>query len=401
MAEINALSGEQSGQNRLVYSSTWIQAQQQLIAWGQQLGLRVTVDRYGTVYLDLVGREFPGQIIATGSHMDTVRQGGDYDGLYGVIGGLEAIANLAKRFGQPKKTLRLIAFSEEEGSRFPATFTGSKHYARLPVTETINDDQGLSFAVARAQAVAQLVKDGVVFELPQLPETFTELHIEQGPRLFDQKIDIGLVESIVGQKRYTVVVKGQANHAGTTPMVDRADALQTAVMLIHYLQEQRRRFSEQLTLTVGAFAVLPNTANVIPGRVQFTVDCRSSDAIELTSYGRLVENLAQVETNPRISIEISQWTETAVTELDSMLLTEHQKLADKLGFSWCKLASGAGHDSQIMAQVARTTMIFVPSVGGISHAPAEYTPTADLERGLALLTASLYEQAYGGVTTNK
>jgi allantoate deiminase len=237
--QINDLSKGEVGQNRLVYSPTWIAAQQQIIQWGLDLGFQGTVDDFGTAYLDIPGKTNPEQVIATGSHVDTVKQGGRFDGLYGVLGGLQALERLLDDNGQPSKTLRLISFSEEEGSRFPETFTGSKHYTGQPINLAMRDPDGISFDAARRAAVSKLDRPGVSHNLPALPVTFTELHIEQGPRLIDHHLQIGLVTSIVGQRRFTVTVKGIANHAGTTPMNDRADALQMAVDLISDLRKKR------------------------------------------------------------------------------------------------------------------------------------------------------------------
>ncbi len=394
LAKINALSQDTAGQNRLVYSPGWVAAQRQLLAWGQDLGLTVTLDDYGTVYLDLIGSTQPETIIATGSHMDTVVQGGPLDGLYGVLGGLQALLTLKRALGQPKKTLRVIAFSEEEGSRFPTTFSGSKHYARIEDTTGLKDKDGLDFDSVRTAAVAQLAGPNIQRTLPKLPATFTELHIEQGPRLAAAKAQIGLVAAIVGQRRYTVTVTGVANHAGTTPMAQRHDALQATVQFINRLFLLAQSLSPDLTLTVGELALTPNTVNVIPGKVVFTVDCRHTDTALLDNFETLMTNTAELLTHTPLTIQVSRWAKIPPVQLDPQLLAQNANLADQLKLSHLTLASGAGHDSQIMTQVTPTTMIFVPSIKGISHAPQEATATPDLLAGVKLLTASLYRQAY-------
>lgn len=394
LATINQFKTNEVGQNRLVYSPTWVEAQRQVIKWGLELGFQVSVDDFGTAYLDMPGTTEPETVIATGSHIDTVAQGGQYDGLYEVLGGLQAIENLVVEFGRPQKTLRLISFSEEEGSRFPDTFTGSKHYTGQQVDLTMKDPAGIQFDDARKQAVIKLMLAGVHHQLPDLPDTFTELHIEQGPRLIDHGLQIGLVTGIVGQRRYTVTVKGIANHAGTTPMNDRADALQHAVDLIVALREQARRLNPDLTFTVGEMHISPNTSNVIPGLVTFTVDCRNSDEAVLDQFERLLQQTVEAPGNPRITSSANRWAKSDVTQLDRQLLESNQAIANQLGFKSIQLASGAGHDSQIMAKHTRTTMIFVPSINGISHAPAENTSQEDLLRGVELLSASLHQQAY-------
>lgn len=391
---INQFSGDQIGQNRLVYSPTWVKGQQQLIKWGLQAGMTVTVDAYGTVYLDVIGSQSPNGIIATGSHMDTVVHGGQYDGLYGVLGGFQAISNLVTALGQPKKTLRLVSFSEEEGSRFPATFTGSKHYARVADIHNIRDHHGISFDDAREKAVSRLQLPGVKTGLPKLPDSFTELHIEQGPRLINQHLQIGLVTSIVGQRRFTVTINGVANHAGTTPMADRHDALLIATSLINRLAIIARTISRQLTFTVGELHVWPNTANVIPGKVTFSVDTRHVKKSVLDQFETTLRAEAQKVAVPPVQVTIDRWVNDQPTLLDADLLAQNQRLAKTLGFTTATFASGAGHDSEIMSRVTPTTMIFVPSIKGISHAPEEKTAPADLHTGVALLQESLKSQAY-------
>ncbi|APR07414.1 M20 family metallo-hydrolase [Lentilactobacillus parabuchneri] len=392
--QINDLSKGEVGQNRLVYSPTWIAAQQQIIQWGLDLGFQVTVDDFGTAYLDIPGKTNPEQVIATGSHIDTVKQGGRFDGLYGVLGGLEALERLLDADGQPSKTLRLISFSEEEGSRFPETFTGSKHYTGQSINLAMRDPDGISFEAARQAAVSKLDLPGVNHNLPALPVTFTELHIEQGPRLIDHHLQIGLVTSIVGQRRFTVTVKGIANHAGTTPMNDRADALQMAVDLISDLRKNARQVDPQLTFTVGEFHVSPNTSNVIPGRVDFTIDTRHEKETVLDQFEQILHQVVETPRASKITSSVNRWAKSDATQLDQAMLARNQAIADHLGFRSSQLASGAGHDSQIMAQMTRTTMIFVPSINGTSHAPEENTSQADLERGVTLLTESLHQQAY-------
>ncbi|MGF2384927.1 M20 family metallo-hydrolase [Lentilactobacillus otakiensis] len=394
LATINDLSEGEIGQNRLVYSPTWIEAQKQVIQWALQLGLTVTVDDFGTAYMDIPGTDHPGQVIATGSHIDTVAQGGRFDGLYGVLGGMQAIENLLATEGQPKQTLRLISFSEEEGSRFPDTFTGSKHYTGAKINLSMTDPDGIHFDDARQSAVAQLNLPGVKHDLPDLPATFTELHIEQGPRLIDHQLQIGLVTAIVGQRRFTVTVKGIANHAGTTPMDERADALEMAVTLISQLRDQVHQLDSGLTFTVGEMHISPNTSNVIPGLVTFTIDTRNNDEQILDNFEQIIHQVVAQHQEPKITSTVNRWAKSDVTHLDNQLLAANQKAADKLGFSSTQLASGAGHDSQIMAKVTRTTMIFVPSIDGISHAPEENTGQVDLLHGVELLTESLHQQAY-------
>ncbi|WP_054708447.1 hydantoinase/carbamoylase family amidase [Secundilactobacillus paracollinoides] len=302
---------------------------------------------------------------------------------------------LRDRHGQPHQTLRAISFSEEEGSRFPTTFSGSKHYARLADITGLTDDSGASFDTARITAVTQLQQlPGVTRQLPALPKSFTELHIEQGPRLITTGRTIGLVSAIVGQRRFTITVTGTANHAGTTPMNQRHDALQAAITLMSQLRVTAATAESQLTFTVGQLTVSPNTSNVIPGKVVFTVDCRHADDTVLGAFETAMRHLVNQTSAPGITASIIRWVHDKPAPLAAPLLAANRMLATQLGFDPVVMDSGAGHDSEIMSRVTPTTMIFVPSVNGISHAPNEYTAPEDLAAGIKLLTASLFQQAY-------
>ena len=379
-----------TGQNRLVYSEQWLHNQKTLIVLGQKYGAKATVDDYGNVSLDFPGQEatLP---IATGSHMDTVWQGGRYDGLYGVLGGFCAIQKVYQQGGLPKKPLRLISFSEEEGSRFPAAFTGSKHYTgQQQQVAALVDETGITFAQARENAIKQLQAiPGVRQQRAPLPVSFTELHIEQGPRLSQAHQSIGLVTGIVAQNRYNVTVHGQANHAGTTPMAQRQDAIATASRLMASLYDLADNSSNSLTFTIGEIHVSPNVSNVIAESCTFTIDCREESDERLATFLSAMNTVIKQFDN----VTIEQTLHVPATLLSQALRKQNAEIATQMKFPFRELFSGAGHDSQIMSTVVPTAMIFVPSKAGISHAPAEYTKMSDLLIGVALLTASLSAQA--------
>lgn len=381
----------QHDQNRLVYNQDWLANQRDLIFLGQRYGATVTVDDYGNVYLDFPGK-MNDQPVATGSHMDTVKHGGRYDGLYGVLGGFCAIQQLYEQHGIPNHPIRLISFSEEEGSRFPAAFTGSKYYTGNLQAEKLLDNQGITFDAARHLAVTQLQNlPYVKAQRVALPVTFTELHIEQGPRLAQSHKKIGLVSGIVAQNRYAVTVHGQANHAGTTPMAQRQDAIATASLLIAKLYALAAKAAEDLTFTIGEIHVSPNVSNVVAESCRFTIDCRANTDDQLTAF--VTQMLQLIEQSKRTSV--IETLCVPATQLSDDLRIQNAALATQMNYSYQTLFSGAGHDSQIMSSFVPTTMIFVPSEAGISHAPAEYTKPADLLSGVTLLSASLFMQANG------
>ena len=381
---------------RRAFSPLFLEAREWLRGEFEAAGLTTRLDAGGNLIGTRAGRNAQRKPIATGSHCDTVMSGGRFDGIIGVLAGIEVAHTMQEHGITLDHPFEVIDFLSEEPSDYGISCVGSRALcgqlsadmlaARNPQGETL------------AQGIARIGGDPAALNAPlrRAGETaaFVELHIEQGPRLIDQGLQIGLVKSIVGQRRYTVTVKGIANHAGTTPMNDRADALQHAVDLIVTLREQARRLNPDLTFTVGEMHISPNTSNVIPGLVTFTVDCRNSDEAVLDQFERLLQQTVTAPGNPQITSSADRWAKSDVTLLDRQLLENNQAIANQLGFKSFQLASGAGHDSQIMAKHTRTTMIFVPSINGISHAPAENTSQEDLLRGVELLAASLHQQAY-------
>jgi allantoate deiminase len=380
---------DEVGQNRLVYNQQWLRNQQALILLGQEHDAQATVDDYGNVSLDFPGQEISAPI-ATGSHMDTVRQGGRYDGLYGVLGGFCAIQKLYQQGHLPKKPLRLISFSEEEGSRFPAAFTGSNYYTGHQQVTPLVDEMGITFDQARRDAVRQLQTiPGVRRQRAPLPASFTELHIEQGPRLAQAHQSLGLVTGIVAQDRYDVTVYGRANHAGTTPMAQRQDAMATASHLMAELYDLANKSSKSLSFTIGEIHVSPNVSNVIAERCTFSIDCREESDERLATFLTDMQVVIQHFEN----VTVKQTLHVPATLLSQALRKQNAEIATRMNFPFQELFSGAGHDSQIMSTVTPTAMIFVPSEAGISHAPTEYTKMSDLLYGVALLATSLSIQA--------
>lgn len=379
------------GQNRLVYNAQWRHNQQQLLRLGHHLGATSAVDFIGNVCLDFPGQCHNARPIMTGSHMDTVAMGGKYDGLYGILGGLCAIQQIIAHHGRPHNPLRLISFSEEEGSRFPAAFTGSRYFTHHTTPTGLIDANGQSFDHARYQAVQALhsLADRVVPTFSPA-QSFTELHIEQGPRLANAHRSIGLVQGIVAQQRFIVTVTGQSNHAGTTPMSGRQDAVEIGCTLISQIYQLAHHQASDLRVTIGQLTVHPNTSNVIAGEVRFSIDLRHHDDLQVARFVAYLSKL--IASQPQATI--ASTLQVPATLLAPTMLQANRLCAQQLGLSALELFSGAGHDSQIVSQTTPTAMIFVPSQGGISHSPDEFTALSDLVRGSQVLAASLYTQAY-------
>ena len=226
-------------------------------------------------------------------------------------------------------------------------------------------------------------------------KAFVELHIEQGNVLENQGLQIGVVNSIAGQRRYTVVMKGQANHAGTTPMGYRRDAVYAFSRICAESIEKARAIGDPLVLTFGKVEPKPNTVNVVPGEVLFTIDCRHTDSDVLIDFTqKLEQRINEIANEMDIEATIDLWMDEAPVPMDANIVAILEEAAKKAHMKYRVMHSGAGHDSQIIAPHYPTAMIFVPSIGGISHNPAEATKLEDLVEGVKMMASALYELAY-------
>lgn len=386
----------EGGVTRLLYSKEWVQAQQALMQKMMDYGMRTYFDSVGNLFGRVEGTQEKDSVILTGSHIDTVVQGGKYDGAYGILASLLAVKRLVESHGLPKKTIEVVSLCEEEGSRFPITYWGSKNmmadYSLKAVEET-TDKEGIPFIKAMEEAgfaistYTQKKRSDI--------KHFIEIHIEQGAVLEANHLDIGLISHIVGQKRFTIFLNGQSNHAGTTPMLERKDAMVCAANAISQLTKLANSISSSLRVTTGQIFVKPNVPNVIAGNVQFTLDVRHHESQVLEYYCdqaiQLVQSLAE---KSGIQISIEKWTDITPVELD---VTLHEVMKEKIaskGLKFTTMISGAGHDAQVFGQHLPTTLLFVPSKNGISHSPFEYTSPEYLENGVSVLMDYLYRLAY-------
>ena len=335
-------------------------------------------------------------IILTGSHVDTVVEGGKYDGAYGIIASLIAVSRLFETYGYPKKTIEVVSFCEEEGSRFPLTFWGSRNTNGAYTFDHIKDlkdADGISFLDAMKKA-------GFEPEHYQTPvrndiERFIEVHIEQGMVLEKNQKSIGVVTHIVGQRRYHIRIKGESNHAGTTPMPYRKDAVVTASQFISFLTNKAKEIDSDLVATVGRIDVTPNVPNVVAGEVEFSLDIRHHKDEILDKYCQTIfSEFRQVSETLNMEIEFTQWMDVMPVPMDLELLQVIRKIAQQKNLPFQDIVSGAGHDAQVFASKIPTNLIFVPSKDGISHNPKEFTSLKELEMGIELLTEVLYQLAY-------
>ncbi|THF81296.1 allantoate deiminase [Cohnella fermenti] len=387
----------EEGVTRLLYSPSWLEAQRYLSSTMQAAGLAPRFDAAGNLYGRLAGRDPDAPVVLTGSHVDTVRNAGKYDGAYGIVAGLVAVSYLKKKYGDPIRPIEVVSFAEEEGSRFPIAYWGSGNAAglydwRQDGTE-LKDEDGISLreAMLASGFGGREQEDARRSDLA----AFVELHIEQGMVLERMEKRIGIVETIVGQRRYAISLEGAANHAGTTPMTMRQDALAGAAEVIFRLEALAAQWGEPLVATVGKIEASPNTPNVIAGGVAFTVDVRHSDEWKLNAFCDLaLSEIERIALRRRLRHRITPWLATKPVPMSHALTRSTERICQELVLPYRKMVSGAGHDAQLFPTLCPAAMIFVPSKAGISHSPSEYTEPGLLADGARVLTAMLYELAY-------
>jgi len=363
-----------------------------VVGWMKALGLAVQVDAVGNVIGLRAGRERLAPIM-TGSHIDTVRTGGRYDGNYGVLAGLEIVRSLNQRGITTRRPIAVAFFTNEEGARFHPDMLGSLVYAG---------------GLALNEAHAAVDKDGVALgdELRRIgylgaaqpgaikPHAFVELHIEQGPILDEEKLKIGVVESVQGISWTEYTVAGISNHAGTTPMRLRRDAGYFAASATLFVRALAREMGGNQVGTVGALTLRPNLINVVPNQAVFTVDLRNTDEGRLKeAEARLGDHMVKAAAAERVEVRAKVLARFEPVIFDPSLVSRVEHHATALGLSTRRMPSGAGHDAQMMQRLCPTAMIFVPSVGGLSHNVGEHTEPADLVAGAQVLMNLVLELA--------
>ncbi|CAI1499171.1 Allantoate amidohydrolase [Serratia grimesii] len=384
------------GMTRLLYTKEWVEAQKALKNTFDAAGLETHFDAVGNLFGRLEGSKYPAQVILCGSHIDTVVNGGNLDGQFGIEAAYLAIKHLKETYGAPLRSLEVVALAEEEGSRFPYVFWGSKNIVGLAQKEDvqrISDAKGVGFVDAMHSA-------GFDFPTQDQPlredlAAFVEIHIEQGKVLETEGKTIGVVTSIVGQRRYDVRLHGEANHAGTTPMSYRKDTVHAFSRICCESIAKAQVEGDPLVLTFGKVEPKPNTVNVVPGFTHFTLDCRHTDQTTLLRFSQEIEgDIQRICAEMGIAVEIDLWMDEPPIPMDKQLVKCVSQLCEAQQLNFRMMHSGAGHDSQIFSPHVPTVMMFVPSIAGISHNPAEKTHIADLNEGVKILAQTLYQLAY-------
>jgi len=391
LAELAQLGAWEGGIDRALFSAADRTARERFADWARRSGLELAQDRSGNVFARRAGE--PGRApILFGSHLDTVRTGGPYDGAYGVVAALGAIELLRARGIATVHPLEAVAWAGEEGSRFALGCLGSGAFAGLNAQTTIDalvDADGTTFAAARDGATGLL--PGVGLRADEIPAAYLELHVEQGPVLEHAGARLGVVTAIAGQARHAIVVSGESGHAGTVPMTQRSDALVAVAEMISALDAAVRETGDAV-LTVGKLDVEPNQTNVIPARVTFRTDARSVDDARIDALTERLHALAAAARAHRgVDIRIDLLERRAAVAMDPVLRACVRSAVGALDPSAPDLPSGAGHDAMCVATIAPAAMIFVPSIGGQSHVAGERTAPADLELGVEALARALVE----------
>jgi N-carbamoyl-L-amino-acid hydrolase len=358
--------------------------------WMRELGLEVRVDRIGNIFGLRRGSDDTAPVM-TGSHIDTVRTGGRYDGCLGVLGGLEVVQTLADAGVTTRRPLVVGAFTDEEGARFHPDMAGSLAYVGGMPLDELYATRGIDGKSFRDE----LERIGYLGDAPvplYRPHAYIELHIEQGPVLDLEGITIGAVEDLQGISWTEVLVTAQSNHAGTTPMRMRHDAGYCAAAIGTFVRQLTKEIGGSQVGTVGSITLHPNLTNVIAARARVTVDLRNTDDVLLKrAEGRLAEFLAQLARDEGVKIETHSLARFAPVIFDKNIAQLVARTAQRLGHSCRPMTSGAGHDAQMIARIAPTAMIFVPSIKGISHNPAEDTRPEHLAAGADVLLHTLLE----------
>lgn len=383
---------------RLLYSPQWLEARRLLKHWMGEQGLAIKSDSIGNLYGRLQGTVGK-RIVLTGSHIDTVINGGAYDGVVGVVAGLEALRVLNKRYGHPRCSIEVVAICDEEGTRFGSSFIGSRIANGLldyEAVRSLTDCSGISLDEAMKKAGAGIYGNDIL--QPYISEdisAFIELHVEQGSNLYDDGIRIGVVKTITGQIKLNFILYGTENHAGTTPMYKRKDALTAAAEMILAVERLAGKSGKDAVATVGVLDITPNVSNVVPGKATFTADIRHPDKSEgIRLEEQIRAECSKIAAARCVDLRIEKRAEQSPVNMDDGIVGIIDKAADALGMQYCSCVSGAGHDAQIFSQKVKTGMIFVPSINGISHNPKELTDINDIGKGTELLAEVLYRLAY-------
>jgi allantoate deiminase len=380
LEQLAELSDEPGGLTRLFLSPAHARAVALVAEWMREAGLTTHLDAIG----NLVGRRGEGKTLLLGSHIDTVRDAGWYDGNFGVLAAIAAV----QAAGDLPYAVEVIAFGDEEGVRFPQTLSGSRALAGSfnPAALAGRDAEGVSMAEALTAFGGNPDAVPAIARAPQTILGYVELHIEQGPVLEAAALAAGVVTAINGASRFTVTVTGQAGHAGTVPMAMRRDALTAAAEMLLAV-EAVGRASPDLVATVGALSLHPGAPNSVPGSVKFSIDVRAPvDAARFDAVLAMTATLDRIAASRNVDLSLTQTHDAPAVACAPWLQAQLAEALAARGLPVLHLPSGAGHDAMAMADLCPVGMLFIRCRGGISHTPAESITPADADIAVDALT---------------
>lgn len=376
--------------NRVAFSDGDLEGRAYVIGLMEQAGLETSVDAAGNIIGRRPGRKAGLKPIGFGSHIDMVPHGGNYDGCVGSMAAIEVVQSLHDNKITTDHPLELIVFSNEEGG-----VMGSRALAGTLKPDALRVENSTGYSMG--EGIERLGGDTTrLFEISRPKGSmaaFLELHIEQGGILDGEDLDIGVVEGIVGLRWWDVTIRGMANHAGTTPMDMRQDALLAAARFVQAVNEEALKMEGKQVATVGRIRANPGAPNVIPGEVLLSLEIRdlSDDTIDAL-YESIVRRAEAIAGDSGTTFDFTQLDTTGKPALTAeWIQAEIRKASDGLGLSHRQMQSGAGHDAQDMALICPAGMIFIPSRDGISHSPEEYSSPQDITNGANVLMATLLQ----------
>lgn len=379
--ELAAISETPEGLTRVYLSPQHLQANQQAALWMTQAGMTVWQDSVGNICGRYEGEQEGAPAILLGSHLDTVRNAGRYDGMLGVLTAIEVVHSLHRQGRRLKKAIEIVGFCDEEGTRFGITLLGSRGLTGTWPESWLAQTDADGVSVAQAMVLAGLDPARIHLAARSQEEiaAYLELHIEQGPCLEQEGLALGVVEAINGARRLNCCFTGEAGHAGTVPMSHRKDALAAAAEWMVLVETLTREQGGNLVATVGTLRCAPGAVNVIPGEVTLTLDIRGPNDQPLDALlSRLLASAQEIAARRHLQFSAEEFYRIAATACDSELQRVLSEAVQEVQGRSVSLPSGAGHDAIAIAECWPSAMLFVRCKGGISHHPAESVTTDDV-----------------------
>ena len=387
LAEFNSSKG--NGLTRFSLTKEDREARDYIKSELAKLDLEIYEDSAGTIFGKMQGSKKELPSIMIGSHFDSVKNGGNFDGPAGVVMGLEVLRTLKENNVKLQHSVEFVGMIEEEGGRFGSGVFASRAMANgIKYSEIAanKDSDGISMAEAFEAFGFDPLEIETAKRDPKEIKAFIELHIEQGPVLENEKIDLGIVDFIVGITEFKINIKGKQDHAGTTPMNMRNDALVAASRLISEIEEFGIRAGEGTVATVGMMKVLPGAGNIVPGEVEFLVDIRSKNQKCIDEVkNNIIAYLENLSKNNNFKWEKTEMLNVAPVSMSKKIIDMLEKNSSSNGFKRKIMTSGAGHDAMIMASITDVGLVFVPSKDGRSHCPEEWTDYDQLQKGIEII----------------